>query len=241
MRGSRPPWTELGLPPPRCENDGTAPVAFRTRAGPAQVLSWTPIRSPIERPLVTPPPTPLPSTASRVSDRNHPTGLRRQRSSPSPPLRRRGSAPRDGVTVERVEQESSGGSWSTAPRARPPFPCYLSNIGDLGLEGGRGDCPHDDAWREADGYVLSGSGHEWLGIGLSFYTTEDELKDVFSPFGNVQEARLMRDHQTGRMKGFGFVKYSSQAEAEKAVEAMDGRILRGRLIFVEMAKGRKSE
>jgi RNA recognition motif-containing protein len=34
----------------------------------------------------------------------------------------------------------------------------------------------------------------------------------------------MRDHQTGRMKGFGFVKYSSQAEAEKAVKAMDGRV-----------------
>jgi len=43
------------------------------------------------------------------------------------------------------------------------------------------------------------------------------------------------------MKGFGFVKYSSQAEAEKAVKAMDGRILRGRLIFVEMAKGPKSK
>jgi len=51
----------------------------------------------------------------------------------------------------------------------------------------------------------------------------------------------MRDRQTGRMKGFGFVKYSSQAEAEKAVKAMDGRILRGRLIFVEMAKGPKSK
>jgi len=76
---------------------------------------------------------------------------------------------------------------------------------------------------------------------LSFYTTEEELNNVFSTFGNVKEARLMRDRQTGRMKGFGFVKYSSQAEAEKAVKAMDGRILRGRLIFVEMAKGPKSK
>lgn len=76
---------------------------------------------------------------------------------------------------------------------------------------------------------------------LSFYTTEEEFKDIFSPFGTVEEARLMRDHQTGRMKGFGFVKYSSQAEAEKAVKAMDGRILRGRLIFVEMAKGHESK
>ncbi|KAG2552851.1 glycine-rich RNA-binding protein 4, mitochondrial-like [Panicum virgatum] len=76
---------------------------------------------------------------------------------------------------------------------------------------------------------------------LSFYTTEEELKDIFSPFGNVKEARLMRDRQTGRMKGFGFVKYSSQAEADKAVKAMNGRILRGRLVFVEMAQGPKSE
>ncbi|XP_006649858.1 glycine-rich RNA-binding protein 4, mitochondrial-like [Oryza brachyantha] len=75
---------------------------------------------------------------------------------------------------------------------------------------------------------------------LSFYTTEEELKNIFTPFGAVEEARLVRDNQTGRPKGFGFVKYSSQAEAEKAVKAMDGRILRGRLIFVEIAKERKS-
>ncbi|TVU47505.1 hypothetical protein EJB05_07108, partial [Eragrostis curvula] len=59
---------------------------------------------------------------------------------------------------------------------------------------------------------------------LSFYTTEEELKDIFSPFGSVKQARLMRDNQTGRVKGFGFVTYSSQAEAEKAIKAMDGRV-----------------
>ncbi|CAM0872548.1 unnamed protein product [Alopecurus aequalis] len=71
---------------------------------------------------------------------------------------------------------------------------------------------------------------------LSFYTTEEELKNIFSPFGAIEEARLVRDSQTGRPKGFGFVKYSSQAEAQKAVKAMDGRIIRGRLIFAEIAK-----
>uniref|UniRef100_A0ACD5WX64 Uncharacterized protein n=1 Tax=Avena sativa TaxID=4498 RepID=A0ACD5WX64_AVESA len=71
---------------------------------------------------------------------------------------------------------------------------------------------------------------------LSFYTTEEELKNIFSPFGAIKEARLVRDNQTGRPKGFGFVKYSSEAEAQKAVKAMDGRIIRGRLIFAEIAK-----
>uniref|UniRef100_A0A0D9Z5G3 RRM domain-containing protein n=1 Tax=Oryza glumipatula TaxID=40148 RepID=A0A0D9Z5G3_9ORYZ len=60
---------------------------------------------------------------------------------------------------------------------------------------------------------------------LSFYTTEEELKNVFSPFGAVEEARLVRDNQTGRPKGFGFVKYSSQADGEKAVKEMDGRVI----------------
>ncbi|KAK1627573.1 hypothetical protein QYE76_001888 [Lolium multiflorum] len=73
---------------------------------------------------------------------------------------------------------------------------------------------------------------------LSFYTTEEEFKNTFSPFGAVEEVRLVRDNQTGRPKGFGFVKYSSQMAAEKAVKAMDGRIIRGRLIFVEAAKER---
>lgn len=71
---------------------------------------------------------------------------------------------------------------------------------------------------------------------LSFYTTEEEFKNTFSPFGAIEEVRLVRDDQTGRPKGFGFVKYSSLAAAEKAVKAMDGRIIRGRLIFVETAK-----
>ncbi|KAK1651163.1 hypothetical protein QYE76_068968 [Lolium multiflorum] len=71
---------------------------------------------------------------------------------------------------------------------------------------------------------------------LSFYTTEEELKNIFSPFGAIEEARLVRDNQTGRPKGFGFVKYKSEMEAQKAVKAMDGRIIRGRLIFAEIAK-----
>ncbi|XP_062172751.1 organelle RRM domain-containing protein 6, chloroplastic-like [Alnus glutinosa] len=71
---------------------------------------------------------------------------------------------------------------------------------------------------------------------ISFYTTNEQLKRLFSPFGVVTEARLVKDPRTERPKGFGFVTYESEAEAQKALKAMNGRIIDGRLIFVEIAK-----
>ncbi|XP_022731538.1 organelle RRM domain-containing protein 6, chloroplastic-like [Durio zibethinus] len=72
---------------------------------------------------------------------------------------------------------------------------------------------------------------------LSFFTTHQELKTLFSPFGVVKEANLIRDPKTQRPKGFGFVTYETEMEAQKALKAMNGRIVRGRLIFVEFANG----
>ncbi|PIA53018.1 hypothetical protein AQUCO_01000705v1 [Aquilegia coerulea] len=71
---------------------------------------------------------------------------------------------------------------------------------------------------------------------LSFYTTDNELNNLFSPFGEVTEARLVKDHKTQRPKGFAFVTYKSEEQAQKAIKAMDGRIVGGRLIGVEIAK-----
>ncbi|RVW56984.1 Small RNA-binding protein 11, chloroplastic [Vitis vinifera] len=83
---------------------------------------------------------------------------------------------------------------------------------------------------------------------LSGYTTNEELIEMFSPFGVVTQARLIKDPKTQRPKGFGFVKFESEVDAEKALKAMNGRVLsltlyydpqlivRGRLIFVEIAK-----
>ncbi|XP_059626641.1 organelle RRM domain-containing protein 6, chloroplastic-like [Cornus florida] len=71
---------------------------------------------------------------------------------------------------------------------------------------------------------------------LSFFTTNDELKRLFSPFGVVKEARLVKDPRTQRPKGFGFVTFESEVEAHKALKSMNGRIVDGRLIFVEVAK-----
>lgn len=72
---------------------------------------------------------------------------------------------------------------------------------------------------------------------LSFYTTSEELKRLFSPFGVVKQARLIKDPRTQRHKGFGFVKFGSEIEAKNALRAMNGRIVGGQLIFVEFVKG----
>ncbi|XP_031255444.1 small RNA-binding protein 11, chloroplastic [Pistacia vera] len=71
---------------------------------------------------------------------------------------------------------------------------------------------------------------------LSSYTTKQALKGLFSRFGVVTEARLVLDPTTQRPKGFGFVSFESEVEAQKALKAMNGRIVNGRLIFVEVAK-----
>ncbi|XP_010535542.1 PREDICTED: cold-inducible RNA-binding protein B [Tarenaya hassleriana] len=71
---------------------------------------------------------------------------------------------------------------------------------------------------------------------LSFYTTERSLKQLFSRFGAVKDARLVRDPQTGRPKGFGFVAFESENDAQKALKALNGSIVDSRLIFVEAAK-----
>ncbi|KAG1371664.1 putative Histone H2B.6 [Cocos nucifera] len=59
--------------------------------------------------------------------------------------------------------------------------------------------------------------------GLSYYTTDEEFREAFLSFGNVKEARLIRDARTKRPKGYGFVTYESEADARKAIKAMDGR------------------
>ncbi|KAG7627495.1 RNA-binding domain superfamily [Arabidopsis thaliana x Arabidopsis arenosa] len=71
---------------------------------------------------------------------------------------------------------------------------------------------------------------------LSAYTTDQSLRQLFSPFGQIKEARLIRDSETQRPKGFGFITFDSEDDARKALKSLDGKIVDGRLIFVEVAK-----
>ena len=74
---------------------------------------------------------------------------------------------------------------------------------------------------------------------LSFNVTENDLNDAFAAFGTVTETNLMMDRTTGRPRGFGFVTMASPAEAEKAIEAMNGKELDGRALTVNVARPRE--
>ena len=63
------------------------------------------------------------------------------------------------------------------------------------------------------------------------------LKALFSIFGTVKKAYIVTDHKTGKSKGFGFVEMSSDAEAQAAITAMDGKKCDGYTVKVNEAKG----
>jgi RNA recognition motif-containing protein len=74
---------------------------------------------------------------------------------------------------------------------------------------------------------------------LSFNTTEESLRDAFSAFGEVVEAKVVNDRDTGRSRGFGFVSMGSDAEAQRAIAEMNGADLDGRSLRVNEAEERK--
>ncbi len=75
---------------------------------------------------------------------------------------------------------------------------------------------------------------------LPYSVTDDSLQSNFSEFGEVTSAKVMMDRDTGRSKGFGFVEMSSSAEAEAAIQGLNGMSVGGRSIVVNLARPRES-
>jgi cold-inducible RNA-binding protein len=76
-----------------------------------------------------------------------------------------------------------------------------------------------------------------LYVGNLPYTVRDEdLQQAFSAYGNVNSAKVMMERDTGRSKGFGFVEMGSDAEAQTAIEGMNGQSLGGRSLVVNEAR-----
>ncbi|MGC4069803.1 MAG: RNA-binding protein [Polyangiaceae bacterium] len=74
---------------------------------------------------------------------------------------------------------------------------------------------------------------------LSYSTTEESLRTAFTPYGQVTSASIMLDRMSGRSRGFGFIEFSSDAEAQKAIEALNGAELDGRSLTVNEARARE--
>ena len=73
---------------------------------------------------------------------------------------------------------------------------------------------------------------------LPYSITPDEVKNVVSAYGEVAAVRLVKDRETGRAKGFGFVEMHDEAQAKAALEAMNGQEIGGRKVVVNEANPR---
>ena len=75
---------------------------------------------------------------------------------------------------------------------------------------------------------------------LSFQTSDDQLAQLFSEYGTVGRASVVTDRETGRSRGFGFVEMGSDQEAKAAISALDGTMVEGRNIQVNVARPREN-
>lgn len=74
--------------------------------------------------------------------------------------------------------------------------------------------------------------------GLSWNTTDQMLHEAFKPFGEIVEAKVITDRETGRSRGFGFVTYQDPNAAKEAASQMNGKQLDGRALRVDFANDR---
>jgi len=73
---------------------------------------------------------------------------------------------------------------------------------------------------------------------LSYETSEAELRDLFTPYGEPDSARIVMDRDTGRSKGFGFVEFSDNSKANAAMSGLNGKEVNGRALTVNEARPR---
>jgi len=71
---------------------------------------------------------------------------------------------------------------------------------------------------------------------LNFNTSEEQLRAMFATYGTVERVSILTDRDTGRSRGFGFVEMTNEAEAEKAIAALNGANLDGRTLNVNEAR-----
>jgi len=76
---------------------------------------------------------------------------------------------------------------------------------------------------------------------LSYQVTEDDLRDAFAAYGQVSRVNVVKDRETGRSKGFGFVEMDNAGEAKTAIDRLNNTDLKGRQLSVNEARPREDK
>lgn len=74
---------------------------------------------------------------------------------------------------------------------------------------------------------------------LSFSATEDEVRQAFGAYGSVKSVAIIKDRETGRSRGFGFVEMPNPEEGLAAIDALNGKVMGGRTLVVNEARPRE--
>ena len=76
---------------------------------------------------------------------------------------------------------------------------------------------------------------------LSFAATEEDVRQAFEPFGQVESVKIVQDKYSGRSRGFGFVEMPSADEAKAAISGLNGKEVKGRALSVNEARPRSDD
>lgn len=76
---------------------------------------------------------------------------------------------------------------------------------------------------------------------LDFAATEESIRSLFQPYGAIERVNLVTDRDTGRSRGFAFVEMTDPAEADRAIEALNGTDSGGRALNVSVAKPKRDD
>ena len=74
---------------------------------------------------------------------------------------------------------------------------------------------------------------------MNYRTSEDEINNLFSQYGEVSSVKLISDRETGRAKGFGFITMNNDSEAKQAIEELNEKEFEGRILRINEAKPRE--
>jgi len=114
-------------------------------------------------------------------------------------------------------------------QARPDKSERQSETGEAGISASRRPrVSYDSNWK---GIVMK------LYVGnLSYEAGEPELRELFGAYGTVDSVAVITDRETGRSKGFGFVEFGNDAEAQAAISGLNGKEVSGRALTVSLAR-----